>query len=110
MRYEKAQAVTYNLHVDHAAHNYFANGLLAHNKDTESMSGMQAWTGGETLSSPGGLGASSNIPLRGGAVPVWVMGGLGDISFAGAEFHIHMDRGANMGEFLQTLMQMTGKD
>lgn len=103
---------TWNLEIGHACHNYFAEGVLAHNKETEES----GYAGGGVAYGPRAghwellHGTEAVIPLKGGAVPVTLQGGGGEsISFAGATFNITLSGGASMGDFMQSLMDAAGK-
>jgi tape measure domain-containing protein len=71
-----AQVPTYNLHTDHETHNYFADGILVHNSANKGFA-----DGGISSGPSSGYqallhGTEAVIPLKGGAVPVALMGGL----------------------------------
>jgi len=97
---------TFNLHVYHPDHNYYANGFMAHNKTAEGgvvtgpMSGY--WNAMH--------GTEAVIPLKDGAVPVTIMGGGGmGQSFAGANINFYVSSGSDpLGSIQQKLMDAGG--
>jgi len=97
---------TYNLHVEHPDHNYYANGYLAHNKTAEGgivsgpMSGY--WNAMH--------GTEAVIPLKDGAVPVTIMGGggFGGQSFAGANINFYVGGNNPLGSIQQMLIDAGG--
>lgn len=95
---------TFNLHVDHYDHNYYANGYLAHNKTAEGgvvsgpMSGY--WNAMH--------GTEAVIPLKDGAVPVTIMGGGMGQNFAGANINFYVGASAPLGSIQQMLIDAGG--
>ena len=98
----------YNLEIEHECHNYFADGVLVHNK--EMMMAEGGVVNGAQLRLIGEAGPEAVIPLKGGAVPVQFTGngsGAG-VSFSGANFYVTISSGASIGEFMQVMMDAAG--
>lgn len=103
----------FNLEIGHECHNYYADNVLAHNKEIEDEGGYAG--GGVAYGPTAGHwellhGTEAVIPLRGGAVPVTIQGGGGEsVSFAGATFNVNLSAAANMGDFMQAVMNAAGQ-